>query len=188
MTEPQIIDFDLIDDRGPQEYRAGWDVSRAELERDEVADVGTVTIETTVDRGLAEGDYVADGTVSFTADLTCSRCVEPYPIATASSFHVTFRPRPEVSEENEEVEITDSEELDVEFYGERKVPLKDLALEQVQLSIPMKPLCDESCLGLCPTCGASRMREQCSCEAAVTDERWGALRGLRDELARKKDV
>lgn len=188
MTEPQTIDFDVIDDRGPQEYCGSWDVSRAELARDEVADVGTVKIETTVDRGLAEGDYVADGTVSFTADLTCARCVEPYPIATASSFHVTFRARPEVTEENEEVEITDSEELDVEFYGDRRVPLKDLALEQVQLSIPMKPLCDENCPGLCPTCGANRVREKCSCEASITDERWGALRDLRDALARKKDV
>lgn len=188
MAEPEIIDFDVIDEHGPQDYAASWHVPASDLERDEVADVGTVTIEARADKGLVEGDYTADGSVSFTADLNCSRCVEPYPIATTSSFHVTFRPRPEASEENEEVEITDSEELDVEFYTERNVPLKDFALEQVQLSIPMKPLCDENCLGLCPTCGANRMRETCSCEGAVTDERWGALRNIREELAKKKDV
>ena len=123
-------------------------------------------------------------TVNFTADLTCSRCAEPYPFANPSPFTVRFRPRPEASVE-EEVEITEEEELDVEFYSEPVIPLRELALEQVQLSIPMKPLCDENCLGLCPTCGVNRTREKCSCNEPVVDGRWGALKDLREELAKK---
>jgi uncharacterized protein len=188
MSTHDVIDFDTIDEYGPQEYRGGWEVSVSEIDRDEVAQGGRVTIEATVSKGDAPEEYEAAGTVGFTADMTCSRCVEPYPFASNSTFHVRFRPRPEASEENEEVEITESEELDVEFYADRRVPLKDLALEQVQLSIPMKPLCDENCLGLCPTCGANRTREACSCEASITDERWGALRDIREELAKKKEV
>ena len=141
-----------------------------------------------VDGGSDTWALLADGTVSFTADLTCSRCAEPYPIANTSTFHVRFRPRPEVSAVNEEIEITDKEELDVEFYSDRVVPLRDLAMEQIQLSIPMKPLCDENCLGLCPTCGVNRSREECSCETSIVDERWGALKNLRDELEKKKNV
>jgi uncharacterized protein len=80
------------------------------------------------------------------------------------------------------------EDLDVEFYTERSISLRDLAAEQVQLAIPMKPLCDENCLGLCPNCGANRNRERCQCEAAVADDRWGALAGIREQLAKKKDV
>ena len=183
-----FIDFNAIDELGPQTYHARFDVSASDLEREEVANVGTAIIDTTVQEGGVEGEYLADGTVGFTADLTCSRCVEPYPIASNSSFHVRFQPRPEASFENEEVEITDKEELDVEFYSERMVPLRHLALEQIQLSIPMKPLCDENCLGLCPTCGANRAREGCSCETSIVDERWGALADIRDGLAKKKDV
>ena len=52
----------------------------------------------------------------------------------------------------------------------------------------MKPLCDENCLGLCPTCGVNRTREKCSCDESVVDERWGALKDMREELAKKKDV
>ena len=51
----------------------------------------------------------------------------------------------------------------------------------------MKPLCDEQCLGLCPTCGANRNREKCSCDEKVVDERWGALEGIRAQLSRKKE-
>jgi len=183
-----LIDFDVIDEHGPQTYRGTYDVSSEELSRDEIVASGSARIEATVSNGDAPGEYVADGTSTFTADLNCSRCVEPYPFANTSTFHVRFHPRLEVAEENEEIEITHPEELDVEFYSERTIPLRDLALEQIQLSIPMKPLCDESCLGLCPQCGANRSREGCSCEASIVDERWDALKGIRDELSKKKNV
>jgi uncharacterized protein len=130
-------------------------------------------------------EYIAEGTVSFSADMTCSRCADPYPFANTSTFHVRFRPRPDASDDNEEVEITDQEELDVEFYSDPLIPLRDLALEQVGLSIPMKPLCDDSCLGLCPTCGANLARDKCACSDSIVDDRWGALKDLREELANK---
>jgi uncharacterized protein len=184
----EFIDFKTIEEHGPQTYEGTYEVGVSELDRDELASVGSATIKTTVKPGDLESEYIADGTVTFTADLTCSRCAEPYPIANTSTFHVRFRPRPEISAVNEEIEITDKEELDVEFYSDRVVPLRDLAMEQIQLSIPMKPLCDENCLGLCPTCGVNRSREECSCETSIVDERWGALKNLRDELEKKKNV
>ena len=183
-----IIEFDVIDEHGPQTYRGSYDLSSADLSRDDVVTAGNVKIETTVDKGDSEAEYVADGTSAFTADLTCSRCVEAFPFANTSPFHVRFRPRPQVTREGEEIEITDKEELDVEFYSQRTIPLRDLALEQVLLSIPMKPLCEESCLGLCPQCGANRLREECSCQTTVTDDRWGALKDIREELEKKKNV
>ena len=184
----EIIDFDAIDEKGPQTYRGTFAIGASEVDRYEVTGLGDVTIEATVQQGDLEGEYLAEGTSTFTADLTCARCLEGYPFANTSTFHVRFRPRPEVSEENEEIEITDKEELDVEFYSERQIPLQDLALEQIQLAIPMKPLCDENCLGLCPNCGANRSRESCSCEVSIGDDRWGALKGIRDQLAKKNNV
>lgn len=183
-----VIDFEIIDESGPQSYSGACEIPSAELERVELAGNVEVKIDATVDKGHVEGEYIAIGTSSLTAVLECSRCVEPYPFAITSPFHVRFRPRPEVSAENEEIEITDQGELDVEFYTERSVPLRDLAVEQVQLSIPMKPLCDDRCLGLCPHCGANRAREKCSCGESVVDQRWDALQGIRDELSKKKDV
>lgn len=182
----EIISFDEIDKHGPQEYRGSYELSAGEVEGDEIANAGVVSIDAKADKGHITGEYIVDGSANFTADLTCSRCVEPYPFANASSFHVRFRPRPEsLGEENEEVEISD-EELDVEFYTERTVPLRDLALEQIQLAIPMKPLCDEACLGLCPRCGANKSREECSCDQLATDERWAALEGIRAQLKKKE--
>jgi uncharacterized protein len=182
-----VINFDDVDENGPQSYHATFEIPPAELERYEVAGLGPVTIDAHAEQGDAAGTYKVDGTVQFTADFQCARCLEPYPFANTSAFHLTFAPRPEISEENEEIEVA-PDELDVEFYSERSVPLKQLAAEQIQLSIPMKPLCDESCLGLCPQCGANRNRESCSCQSSVVDERWGALEDIREQLAKKKNV
>ena len=179
------IDFDEIDKHGPQEYAGTFDLTPAELDRLEIESTGPVTITAKVEKGNLPGEYLVDASATFTDDLRCSRCLDAYPFANASSFHVRFRPRPEPSgEENEEVEITE-DELDVEFYTERSIPLRDLAIEQVQLSIPMKPLCDENCLGLCAQCGANRNRESCSCDTSIRDERWGALHEFREQLAKK---
>ena len=183
-----VISFDEIDEHGPQTYSGQYDISARDLDRDELAAVGPVSVEARAEKGSTEGEYIVEGAAKFTADYTCARCLDPYPIATNSPFHIRFRPRPEVSEEEQEIEITEPEELDVEFYSERTIPLRDLAVEQIQLAIPMKPLCDDQCLGLCPTCGANRNREKCGCDEKVVDERWGALEGIRAQLSRKKDA
>ncbi len=182
-----FIVLDEIDKYGPQTLNRTYQFTPQELERDEVAAIGPVSVEATAKKGDLAGEYLVDGTSRFTADLTCSRCVEPYPFANSSAFHLRFRPRLEVTQENEEVEIA-PEDLDVEFYMERSISFRDLASEQVQLAIPMKPLCEENCLGLCPKCGVNRNRETCQCEASAVDERWGALAGIREQLAKKKDL
>jgi uncharacterized protein len=180
-----LISFDEIDELGPQDYSGQYELSVQDIDRDEVAAGGPVSIEAHVEKSGSAGEYTVDGAAQFTADFTCSRCLDAYPIATRAPFHIRFRPRPEVTQEEQEIEITAPEELDVEFYSDRTIPLRDLAIEQIQLVIPMKPLCEEKCLGLCPTCGANRNREKCQCEENVVDARWGALEGIRAQLSKK---
>ncbi len=45
------------------------------------------------------------------------------------------------------------------------------------LELPLAPLCGESCLGLCPICGANRNDETCSC-GTPADSRWRQLTAL----------
>jgi uncharacterized protein len=182
----EFINFDAIDKDGPQSYSRTLSVSPSELGRDEILNVGPVSINATVQKGSRPGEYMVDGSAKFTAELTCARCLEPYPFASSSTFHLRFEPRLEVPlPEDEEIEIA-PDELDVEFYSERSIPLRDLALEQIQLSIPMKPLCNDNCLGLCPNCGVNRNRETCACEESIVDDRWGALREIRHAIKKRE--
>jgi uncharacterized metal-binding protein YceD (DUF177 family) len=186
MPDKERIVFDDIDKYGPQSYQRTYQFTTDELGRIELVAIGPVSLDANARKGDLPAEYLADGSTTFTADFLCSRCVEAYPFANSSEFHLRFRPRPEVSGENDEVEIT-PDELDSEFYTERSVPLRHLASEQIQLAIPMKPLCTESCLGLCPRCGANQNGEGCSCRESASEERWGALAGIRAELAKKNE-
>jgi uncharacterized protein len=187
MVDPrERINFDEIDKDGPQSYSRTIEVSPSELASEDIVSLSPVSISAQVQKGSQPREYLVDGTAKFTADLTCSRCLEPYPFASTSAFHLRFQPRPDVPQgEDDEIEIA-SDELDVEFYSDRSITLRDLALEQIQLSIPMKPLCTVACLGLCPTCGANRNRETCACEESIVDARWGALAEIRQAIKKRE--
>jgi uncharacterized metal-binding protein YceD (DUF177 family) len=187
MLDPRdFILFDEIDKDGPKSYSRTYSVPSDELDRVEIVNISPVAIAARASKGDLPAEYIAEGSAKFTADLACSRCVEPYPFASSSSFHLRFRPRPELPQQDGgELEIAPNE-LDVEFYTERAVSLRELALEQIQLFIPMKPLCDQNCLGLCPQCGVNRNRESCSCEISVVGERWGALREIQKVLKKRE--
>ena len=61
-----------------------------------------------------------------------------------------------------EVEVED-DDLTTAFYSDEQIDLGQLVLEQFYLAVPMKPLCRESCRGLCPECGTNLNTGTCSC-------------------------
>jgi uncharacterized protein len=181
----QLIEFRDINEHGPQNRHVHLRLTPEEIDPESFASMGDIDLDVTAHKGDIEREYIVEGTIAFSADLQCSRCLDPLPFATQAGFTVRYRPYPSVVQEDEEIEVSD-EELDVEFYSEPVASLKELAAEQIQLSVPMKPLCDDRCQGLCPECGTNRNREACDCAEKVTDERWQALSGIRDELRKKK--
>lgn len=182
-----FIDFEAVDQYGPQTFGEKLLLTAAELERDDIAEVSEVSIEGQARGGDLDREYVVEGAVRFAAALECSRCVISFPFATETPFTVRYRPSPAATEEDQEVELSSETELDVEFYAEPRASLRELAIEQIQLSIPMKLLCDEKCLGLCVKCGTNLNQEACSCSEKAPDERWTALSGIRKELEKKSE-
>jgi uncharacterized protein len=187
MEMEQFVDFDRVDQFGPQDVRGSVQVEAEEVDHDVVEKVGDVTAEVRAESSGMAGEYLVEGTVSYQADLRCSRCLDPYPFANRASFAVRYRPSLPEAEEAQEVELAEGE-LDVEFYESRQIPLKHIAAEQIALSIPMKTVCEEACRGLCSTCGANLNRGECGCQESLVDPRWDALKGLREELGKKKDA
>jgi uncharacterized protein len=73
-----------------------------------------------------------------------------------------------------EAEVTDD---DAALFAcpEGKADLTALATEQIYLALPLKPLCSEACLGLCPQCGQNRNRAACDCQREAIDPRLAPL-------------
>jgi uncharacterized protein len=70
-------------------------------------------------------------------------------------------------------------DLDVDFYTREEVNLEAIVREQVLLTLPLKPLCRETCQGLCPRCGADLNRETCNCRRDEAASPWTALKKLK---------
>jgi uncharacterized protein len=110
---------------------------------------------------------------------TCSRCLDlvEYPVQT--EFATELRPlSANISEsasgskkknaKNHDIDDIEPEEMkigegDVSYYSEEQFDLSEETRQYLELAMPMQPLCNETCLGLCPTCGANLNKGKCSC-------------------------
>lgn len=119
------------------------------------------------------------GTVVTELELPCSRCLEPFRLPVNASFDLRYHPASEMSQDEErEVEEDD---LGTSYYRDDQIDLNELLREQFYLALPMKPLCDEACNGLCPQCGTNLNTGSCSCNAGWEDPRLAPLRQLKKE-------
>ena len=83
--------------------------------------------------------------------LECCRCLKEFTLLADSEFTYTFLPA-EKMPRTEEVELN-GEDLGFGYYTDDTIDVDPLILEQIVLQVPLKPLCKESCRGLCPRCG-----------------------------------
>ena len=108
---------------------------------------------------------VASGTVVAPGRGECRRCAAP------AGGQVTA----EVKERFVEGATDEDEAYPLE--GDL-VDLGPMIRDAVVLELPLAPLCQEGCRGLCVECGADLNQGDCGCEAP-TDPRWATLDILR---------
>lgn len=121
-----------------------------------------------------EGEVLVRGRLSATGPLTCSRCLETFAGRLDSEIDVRVLPRP-VGADSVELGADD---LDVDFYVNDELDLARVVENEAMLAMPMKPLCQPECRGLCASCGANRNVAACTCAQRPPDPRLAALRDL----------
>ena len=58
------------------------------------------------------------------------------------------------------------------------IDLEPMVRDALLLELPLAPLCNPDCAGLCATCGANHNLTRCECVTSEIDPRWAALRSL----------
>jgi uncharacterized protein len=96
------------------------------------------------------GGVTVTGVVRTVFEGTCRRCLEPArgELVAAVSEVCTNEPDPDLEYR-----------LDGDF-----LDLEPIVHDACILELPLAPLCQEDCQGLCPQCGVNRNHETCSCE------------------------
>jgi uncharacterized protein len=128
-------------------------------------------------RRMKENVFV-EGTITTAVDMPCCRCLEMARLPLQSSFKYTFAPAP--SHLQEEVELN-AADLDFAYYEGDIIDLDTAIFEQIMLLVPIKPLCAESCRGLCPHCGSNLNTTSCDCRGEVLDERLAVLKQFKGQ-------
>jgi uncharacterized protein len=111
---------------------------------------------------------LVQGTVKSALGLECVRCLEPFVLPITLELEETFR-LPGTGPKSE---------MPYAVNNDGWIDLAPLLREQAWLAIPMKPLCDPECKGLCSQCGVNRNLESCTCEEERIDPRLAVLKDL----------
>jgi uncharacterized protein len=114
------------------------------------------------------------GRVTTRLSFVCSRCLTPFEFSVDSRFDLVFLPE-ELATAKDELEEAD---LDTLYHYDRRIDLRAVVLEQLNLTFPPKPLCAESCEGLCAVCGELIRDGKCSCQVGGSDPRLEKLKFL----------
>ncbi len=114
------------------------------------------------------------GAVETVARLECSRCLEPFDLTLEGTLDavISITDDPEARNEDQEWYPLQGERFDL-------LPAVESAL---RVEIPFAPVHDESCRGICPTCGCDLNRDSCECEQPAEHHREGPFASLKELL------
>ncbi|WP_432131048.1 YceD family protein [Streptomyces tendae] len=131
---------------------------------------------------VMEGVLVT-GTARARARGECVRCLEPLEQQLEADFQELFsypdaddRGRP-VAEPGDDAE----DDEDRFFVEDGLIGLEPVLRDAVVLALPMQPVCQEDCQGLCSECGV-RLSDDPDHHHDAVDVRWAALQGLAGSL------
>lgn len=116
-----------------------------------------------------EGGVMVTGTVQAPWTGLCRRCA----VAVGGELVVGVRERFAPAAHRGEPDDDEAYPL-----VDDQLDLGPMVRDALVLELPLAPVCDEACRGLCPQCGADRNEESCGC-VAPRDLRWANLDVLR---------
>ncbi|WP_328750812.1 DUF177 domain-containing protein [Streptomyces sp. NBC_00285] len=131
---------------------------------------------------VMEGVLVT-GTARALAKGECVRCLEPLELELEADFQEMFS-YPDADDRGRvKAEPVDDAEEDEDrlFIEDGLFDLEPVLRDAVVLALPMQPVCQDDCPGLCSQCGA-RLADAPDHHHDAVDIRWAALQGLAGSL------
>ena len=100
----------------------------------------------------------------------CARCLKPV----FGECEIEFE-RPVATK----LESEDTEDEYLLVQNGWSVNIDEPITEELMLSLPLRSLCKEDCMGLCPKCGCDKNEKECGCVTKEIDPRWAALKNFK---------
>jgi uncharacterized protein len=117
-----------------------------------------------------------DGWVDLVLGLECARCLKPIEQPTHVTFEERFYPTVDVMTGTALPPIQEDDVFAIDEH--HHVDLTEAIRQAVLLAVPLVPLCQEDCKGLCVQCGQDLNVGQCNCQPVEVDSRLDVLKQL----------
>jgi uncharacterized protein len=122
-------------------------------------------------------EFYCQGRVKARVALECARCLGEFETELDGPTDFVVCSEPAAADYTG----GDSEEYVCFIGNEPKADIVEPVRQALVLALPMKPLCDEACRGLCPGCGVNLNLKTCECKNETIDPRWEALKNLSSD-------
>ncbi len=120
---------------------------------------------------VIEGVWVS-GTANIELEGACARCLDPIEDQMTIELQEMFQ--------YEDLDEKESDDDDLPLVVNDEVDLEPTLRDAVVLGMPVAPVCDTRCLGLCSVCGI-RLSEDPDHTHEQVDPRWEILNQLKKE-------
>lgn len=117
-----------------------------------------------------------DGELRGKLVLPCQRCLELATVPVEMRLHKIYTA---ATEKRDSDAAVDDEDVDYAHHDGDTVDLWPVLREDLILTVPITVLCQEDCLGLCPSCGIDRNRASCDCESKHRQSPFAGLRSIK---------
>ena len=121
-----------------------------------------------------KGIIRAKGDVKTGYDTVCDRCLKPVHMPVHKGFDYEYVQAGSLGE-------VPAEDAEVFEYTGKEIDIGHAVRDTVLLEIPIRHLCSEGCLSLCPMCGKDLNEGGCGCREPEGDIRFAALKALIDD-------
>ncbi len=109
--------------------------------------------------------------------LQCVRCLKDFSHPLQAAFDLALHPL-KGTQFSDEMELS-RKDMELSFFEGGEIHLSEIACEQIFLEIPLKPLCEETCKGLCPKCGRNLNLSLCDCVKEELESGFSVLQKLK---------
>ena len=132
------VQIDQIPESG-LELTESYQASQLDLNRPDIKFAEPISLWAQINKGI--NNISVKLNIGAAIHLNCSRCLEEFTLPLSKQIN-----------------------LNLPIENKKEIDLTDNLREEVILDYPLKPLCRQDCLGLCPSCGQNLNQGKCKCK------------------------
>lgn len=118
-------------------------------------------------RFVRNGDQIkAKGHIKTAISLRCVKCLQNFRVKVNSVFDIILFPSNLIQVKNQHL---NDDEMEYIFFESNEIDIDKIMVEQLNFLIPVNPVCNSTCRGLCPVCGVDLNHGKCKCDSALNE-------------------